>query len=63
MIVFQGYPDDGDEAEVWYTTVQIDLATLKRATDNFSDEYTLGKGGFGSVYKVKPIIIHLIKLA
>ncbi|KAH7662223.1 Non-specific serine/threonine protein kinase protein [Dioscorea alata] len=43
--------DDGNEAEVWYTAVQIDLATLKRATDNFSDENELGKGGFGSVYK------------
>ena len=28
------------------------LATLKVATNNFSDENKLGKGGFGVVYKV-----------
>lgn len=30
----------------------FDLATLKAATYNFSDESKLGKGGFGVVYKV-----------
>lgn len=30
----------------------FDLATLKAATNNFSDENKLGKGGFGVVYKV-----------
>nr|POE60721.1 isoform 2 of cysteine-rich receptor-like protein kinase 10 [Quercus suber] len=29
----------------------FDLATLKAATNNFSDENELGKGGFGVVYK------------
>ncbi|XP_065620687.1 cysteine-rich receptor-like protein kinase 25 isoform X2 [Quercus suber] len=29
----------------------FDLATLKAATNNFSDENKLGKGGFGVVYK------------
>ncbi|KAL5726243.1 G-type lectin S-receptor-like serine/threonine-protein kinase SD1-1 [Ranunculus cassubicifolius] len=28
-----------------------DLVTIKRATDNFSEENELGKGGFGPVYK------------
>lgn len=30
----------------------FDLATLKAAPNNFSDENKLGKGGFGVVYKV-----------
>ncbi|XP_010668063.1 cysteine-rich receptor-like protein kinase 10 [Beta vulgaris subsp. vulgaris] len=37
-----------------FTTIeslQYDLATLKSATSNFSDENKLGEGGFGSVYK------------
>ncbi|KAL6329967.1 hypothetical protein AAG906_039882 [Vitis piasezkii] len=31
----------------------FDLKTLKAATKNFSDEYKLGQGGFGPVYKGK----------
>lgn len=34
----------------------IDLATIKDATDDFSDSNKLGQGGFGAVYKV----IHLL---
>lgn len=30
----------------------IDLATIKIATNDFSDSNKLGKGGFGTVYKV-----------
>lgn len=33
-------------------SVVINLNTLKVATSNFSDEYKLGEGGFGPVYKV-----------
>lgn len=33
--------------------VFISLATIKEATDNFSDTNKLGQGGFGAVYKVK----------
>ncbi|XP_061996881.1 G-type lectin S-receptor-like serine/threonine-protein kinase B120 [Rosa rugosa] len=29
----------------------IDLATVRKATDNFSDSNKLGQGGFGAVYK------------
>ncbi|WVZ08729.1 hypothetical protein V8G54_022075 [Vigna mungo] len=32
--------------------LQFNLATLKAATNNFSDENRIGKGGFGEVYKV-----------
>lgn len=28
------------------------LSTILESTSNFSDEYKLGKGGFGTVYKV-----------
>lgn len=31
----------------------FDLATVSEATNNFSEDNKLGKGGFGSVYKVK----------
>nr|BAC57308.1 serine/threonine kinase receptor precursor-like protein [Oryza sativa Japonica Group]BAD31721.1 serine/threonine kinase receptor precursor-like protein [Oryza sativa Japonica Group] len=30
----------------------FDLATLKEATENFSEKHKLGEGGFGTVYKV-----------
>lgn len=32
--------------------LKFDLCTISRATDNFSDNYKLGEGGFGPVYKV-----------
>ncbi|KAK7380205.1 hypothetical protein VNO78_32703 [Psophocarpus tetragonolobus] len=32
-------------------SLQFDLATIKAATDNFSDQNKIGKGGFGEVYK------------
>ncbi|KAF3451649.1 hypothetical protein FNV43_RR07744 [Rhamnella rubrinervis] len=35
----------------WMESLQYEFATIKAATDDFSDENKLGQGGFGSVYK------------
>ena len=37
----------------------IDLSTLRAATGNFAEANKLGEGGFGAVYKVVAIPIHL----
>ena len=33
-------------------SLQFDFGTIRAATDNFSDENKLGRGGFGEVYRV-----------
>lgn len=43
-VVVEGL-SDGD-------SLQFDLATIEAATNRFSDENKIGKGGFGVVYKV-----------
>ncbi|KAH7675704.1 Non-specific serine/threonine protein kinase protein [Dioscorea alata] len=44
--------DGGDESEfVSDESIGFDLATLRDATNNFSEENKLGTGGFGVVYK------------
>ncbi|XP_058072804.1 cysteine-rich receptor-like protein kinase 44 [Magnolia sinica] len=46
--------DDVSEDEITSMgSLTFDLVTLRTATNNFSDENKLGKGGFGSVYKGK----------
>jgi hypothetical protein len=37
----------------------IDLATIKIATDDFSDSNKLGQGGFGTVYKVNNAVLSI----
>jgi hypothetical protein len=32
---------------------QFDLGLIEAATNNFSDDNKIGKGGFGTVYKVE----------
>lgn len=34
-------------------SLQFNLATIEAATNNFSHENKIGKGGFGEVYKVR----------
>ncbi|EOX99157.1 Cysteine-rich RLK 10, putative [Theobroma cacao] len=43
--------DGHDDYETNMESLLIGLDTLKDATRNFSDEYKLGQGGFGPVYK------------
>ena len=41
----------GDEIKT-PESLQMDFATVKAATGHFSDANMLGRGGFGTVYKV-----------
>ncbi|VVB12206.1 unnamed protein product [Arabis nemorensis] len=41
----------GSNSEIQTDSLLVDFETLKAATDNFSPENELGRGGFGSVYK------------
>lgn len=42
-------PEETDDLEL----PLFDLATIAKATNNFSTDNKLGQGGFGPVYKVK----------
>ncbi|KAJ4976027.1 hypothetical protein NE237_001133 [Protea cynaroides] len=42
-----------EEDIITVDSLQFNFATIRAATDNFSDENKLGQGGFGSVYKGK----------
>ncbi|KFK28721.1 hypothetical protein AALP_AA7G038500 [Arabis alpina] len=46
-----GTPLSGSNSEMHTDSLLIDFETLKAATDNFSPENELGRGGFGAVYK------------
>jgi hypothetical protein len=48
----QNYEDE-DQRKEDMELPTFDLSTIANATDNFSSRNKLGKGGFGSVYKVK----------
>nr|CAD1837477.1 unnamed protein product [Ananas comosus var. bracteatus] len=43
--------DGGDEQIISVESLLLNLATIKAATNNFSEENKLGEGGFGRVYK------------
>lgn len=57
------YPDGHDDYETNMESLLIGLDTLKDATRNFSDEYKLGQGGFGPVYKVLFSSLYLVYMA
>ena len=38
-------------------SLQYELSTLQAATNNFSNEHKIGRGGFGIVYKVIRMLI------
>lgn len=44
-----GRAEEGDEWSLF-----MDLPVLETATDGFSDDNLLGRGGFGPVYKANP---------
>ena len=44
-----------DDEIISVESLQFNFNTIKVATNNFSNGNTLGRGGFGDVYKVKYI--------
>jgi len=41
-------------------SLQFNLATIEAATNNFSHENKIGRGGFGEVYKVEENMLNLL---
>ena len=54
IVTINTLADGRDESELVSdeSLAFFDLVTLQDATNNFSDDNKLGKGGFGVVYKV-----------
>lgn len=41
-------------------SLQFNFATIEAATNNFSHENKIGRGGFGEVYKVEENMLNLL---
>lgn len=54
MLTFLNICLVGDELET-LESLQFSLATIEVATNKFSQENEIGKGGFGVVYQVTPM--------